>query len=506
MGRYVFTPEIFDALERVKPGVGGEIQLTDAIALLLARPGRLRLHVRPRAATTSARRSTTCGPPSSWPSQRDDLGPEFRDVPAGPRRARRLVTAVIPLDEARAHVLAAASPRCPRVDGAARRGARAACWPRPVAAGEAVPPFDNTAMDGFAVRAADIGRGRRRPPGPPPRSSAPWPPAAAPDLEVGPGEAVRIMTGAPVPPGADAVVMVERTDAGRRRRRAGRRPRCPRATTSGGPATTSRPGDVVVAAGTVLTPGPPRRAGQRRPSAPSPCAARPGSACSPPATSWSTDDRPAGPGQIRDSNRPMLLALVAGSRLRGRRPRPGARRRGRARPRPSRDGAGRVRRPGHQRRGEHGRLRPREGGARPHRRHALDADRHPAGQAVRLRRWSTARRSSACPATRSRRWCPSSCFARPALRPMMGHAELDRPRVRARGRRRPAARRPTARSTSCGCVPLVRGRRRLPGRPASAARARTSSRAMAAANALAVLPDGDGVAAGRGVDVILLDE
>ncbi|CAN5579287.1 UTP--glucose-1-phosphate uridylyltransferase GalU [soil metagenome] len=36
MGRYVFTPEIFDALERVKPGVGGEIQLTDAIALLLA--------------------------------------------------------------------------------------------------------------------------------------------------------------------------------------------------------------------------------------------------------------------------------------------------------------------------------------------------------------------------------------------------------------------------------------------------------------------------------------
>ncbi len=35
MGRYVFTPEIFDHLERVTPGVGGEIQLTDAIALLL---------------------------------------------------------------------------------------------------------------------------------------------------------------------------------------------------------------------------------------------------------------------------------------------------------------------------------------------------------------------------------------------------------------------------------------------------------------------------------------
>jgi UTP--glucose-1-phosphate uridylyltransferase len=35
MGRYVFTPEIFAALEQVRPGVGGEIQLTDAIGLLL---------------------------------------------------------------------------------------------------------------------------------------------------------------------------------------------------------------------------------------------------------------------------------------------------------------------------------------------------------------------------------------------------------------------------------------------------------------------------------------
>ena len=35
MGRYVFTPEIFEALATVKPGRGGEIQLTDAMALLL---------------------------------------------------------------------------------------------------------------------------------------------------------------------------------------------------------------------------------------------------------------------------------------------------------------------------------------------------------------------------------------------------------------------------------------------------------------------------------------
>jgi UTP--glucose-1-phosphate uridylyltransferase len=35
IGRYVFTPEIFDALDRIEPGAGGELQLTDAIGLLL---------------------------------------------------------------------------------------------------------------------------------------------------------------------------------------------------------------------------------------------------------------------------------------------------------------------------------------------------------------------------------------------------------------------------------------------------------------------------------------
>jgi UTP--glucose-1-phosphate uridylyltransferase len=35
IGRYVFTPEIFDALDRITPGAGGELQLTDAMSLLL---------------------------------------------------------------------------------------------------------------------------------------------------------------------------------------------------------------------------------------------------------------------------------------------------------------------------------------------------------------------------------------------------------------------------------------------------------------------------------------
>ncbi|WP_323671997.1 gephyrin-like molybdotransferase Glp [Candidatus Poriferisodalis multihospitum] len=71
---------------------------------------------------------------------------------------------------------------------------------------EAIPQFANTAMDGFAVRSADV-------------ADAPCElrvvetiaAGHAPQVTVGPGEASRIMTGAIIPPGADAVVMVERT-------------------------------------------------------------------------------------------------------------------------------------------------------------------------------------------------------------------------------------------------------------------------------------------------------
>ncbi len=72
-----------------------------------------------------------------------------------------------------------------------------------VVAAEPVPPFANTAMDGYAVRAADT-PGRLRVVGD-------LPAGRAPTIPVGPGEAIRIMTGAPMPDGADAVVMVERT-------------------------------------------------------------------------------------------------------------------------------------------------------------------------------------------------------------------------------------------------------------------------------------------------------
>ena len=76
----------------------------------------------------------------------------------------------------------------------------------PLSADASVPPFANTAMDGFAVRAADTGPGARL------RIVDTLPAGRDPSgMHVGAGEAIRIMTGAPMPDGADAVVMVERT-------------------------------------------------------------------------------------------------------------------------------------------------------------------------------------------------------------------------------------------------------------------------------------------------------
>src|SRR5262245_62775941 len=69
-----------------------------------------------------------------------------------------------------------------------------------------MPPFDRSAMDGYAVRAGDV-------------STAPATLEVTgqiragqyPELALGPGQAVQVMTGAPVPPGATAVEQVEKT-------------------------------------------------------------------------------------------------------------------------------------------------------------------------------------------------------------------------------------------------------------------------------------------------------
>ena len=75
---------------------------------------------------------------------------------------------------------------------------------RPAAAPMALPGFDNSAMDGFAVRVADFGAVRSLP-----IAGCVAAGDAAPDLPV--GAAMRIYTGAPLPAGANAVVKIEDT-------------------------------------------------------------------------------------------------------------------------------------------------------------------------------------------------------------------------------------------------------------------------------------------------------
>jgi molybdopterin molybdotransferase len=114
-----------------------------------------------------------------------------------------------------------------------------------------LPPFDNSAMDGYAVRALDVAGARE---------DAPVELPVAEDLPAGrtdgpplqPGTAHRIMTGAPMPPGADAVVPVERTDGGRHRVRIAAPPDPGAHVRKAGDDVAT--GDVVLPAGTLLGP------------------------------------------------------------------------------------------------------------------------------------------------------------------------------------------------------------------------------------------------------------
>lgn len=111
-----------------------------------------------------------------------------------------------PIEQARAEVLAAVEPL---------GSEKVSIWDASgrilavdVAAPESVPPFDNSAMDGFAVRGDDVSQ-----PGSVLEVIDDLPAGASPLVEVGEGQAARIMTGAPIPPGADTVVKVEDTDS-----------------------------------------------------------------------------------------------------------------------------------------------------------------------------------------------------------------------------------------------------------------------------------------------------
>lgn len=108
---------------------------------------------------------------------------------------------LLEFDEALARLLLAAR-RVKGVDRVPLHEAAGRVLAEPVVSGITVPAFDNSAMDGYAVRVADLGRSNRL-------AVEQRIAAGSIGAFLAQGTAARIFTGAPVPPGADAVVMQE---------------------------------------------------------------------------------------------------------------------------------------------------------------------------------------------------------------------------------------------------------------------------------------------------------
>jgi molybdopterin molybdotransferase len=121
---------------------------------------------------------------------------------------------LIEIDVARGLVLSSTAPLGP--EPVELSDALGRVLAEPVASAAAIPPFDNSAMDGYAVRAADTDGASEEAPVAlevvaESRAGAPA------GRGVEPGQSIAISTGAVLPDGADAVVRVEDTDAGRER-------------------------------------------------------------------------------------------------------------------------------------------------------------------------------------------------------------------------------------------------------------------------------------------------
>lgn len=218
---------------------------------------------------------------------------------------------MIGVEEYAQRVLALAAARSLSVERVPLGRAVGRVLAEPVAARFAVPPFDNSAMDGFAVRAADVG------------SVPVWldvvgeSAAASGSIPaVTPGTAVRVMTGGRIPPGADAVVPVELTDS-----RPGPVPLPPRirideAVSTGlhvrRAADDLAAGDPVLPAGAVLTAAAVAALASVG-HGEAPVVARPRVAVISTGTELVEPGRALMPGQIPDSNSLLLAALALGA-------------------------------------------------------------------------------------------------------------------------------------------------------------------------------------------------
>ena len=213
---------------------------------------------------------------------------------------------MIPIEDAQSHVME--SIKTLESENVHLLQGRNKVITEPIMSNESIPPFDNTAVDGYAVRAIDTKGASQETP----ISLRVLETIAAgkpPTFNIQSGECSKIMTGAPIPDGADAVVMVEWTEQqgndsdviikeevseGQHIRRSGE---------------DLEPGDLVIPEGTLLN------------------AAHLGLLASlgiyqitilrtPTVGIFSTGDeliegsQPLEPGQIRDSNRFSLLALL----------------------------------------------------------------------------------------------------------------------------------------------------------------------------------------------------
>jgi molybdenum cofactor synthesis domain-containing protein len=400
---------------------------------------------------------------------------------------------MIALGDARAHVLAS----CHRLDAVTLpiNEALGLVTVDELHAAEDVPPFRNTAVDGYALRAADT-------------AGAPVELAiigtlaagAAFDGEVGPGEALRIMTGAPMPAGADAAVMVEDTSVVAD----GARVRVERSVEAGN--AVRGVGDDIHA-GTLLFPA----GSALRPAALGVLASVnvrevkvvPAARVAVLSTGDELvdDGSPLAPGQIRESNRTMLVGAVTAAGCRA---------------------------------VDFGVVRDDEAELeRVLRAAAAECDAIVTSGGVSMGDYDVVKAVLACIADMT--WMqlaikPAKPFAfglldgtpvfglpgnpvsslvsfellaRPALRQMMGHADIDRPRIRGVADE-PLRRGPDGKThftrVHGGFEPDGRFHVRSTGPQGSHQLAAT-----AAANGLAVLPDGPAIPAGTDVEVIILD-